>query len=75
LKKYYSLEFTDLTLKVTIMKKYKTDFINFSGIDYLTAYIEDITASKQIKCSLKEALENIDEVLSGSGQNKIKTNI
>ena len=73
--KYYSVEFTDSTLKVTIMKKYKTDFLHFAGIEYLTANIEDIGGSKQIKCSLKEALDNIDEILTDSGQGKIKINV
>ena len=75
LMKYYSVEFTDSTLKVTIMKKYKTDFLHFAGIEYLTANIEDIGGSKQIKCSLKEALDNIDEILTDSGQGKIKINV
>ena len=77
--KYYSVEFTDSTLKVTIMKKYKTDFLHFAGIEYLTANIEDnafaFGGSKQIKCSLKEALDNIDEILTDSGQGKIKINV
>jgi hypothetical protein len=75
--KYYSVEFTDSSLKVTIMKKYKTDFLNFAGIEYLTANIEDIGdgGSKKIKCSLKEALDNIDEILTDSGQGKIKINV
>jgi hypothetical protein len=77
LMKYYSVEFTDSSLKVTIMKKYKTDFLNFAGIEYLTANIEDIGdgGSKKIKCSLKEALDNIDEILTDSGQGKIKINV
>ena len=79
LMKYYSVEFTDSTLKVTIMKKYKTDFLHFAGIEYLTANIEDnafaFGGSKQIKCSLKEALDNIDEILTDSGQGKIKINV
>jgi hypothetical protein len=74
LMKYYSVEFTDSTLKVKVMKKHKTDFLNFSGIEYLTVFIEEIGGSKQVKCSLKEALENIDNILIDSGQNKIKIN-
>jgi hypothetical protein len=71
LKKYYSIEFTSNTLRLRINKKYKTDFLNILQIETLQASIDGYVTVQNINCFLKEGIDNIDEILTSSGQSQI----
>ena len=58
-------------MKLRINKKYKTDFLNILKIDTLKASIDGYVTVQNINCFLKEGIDNIDEILTSSGQQQL----